>query len=61
MVIRSYLSNLSNIFIKIKKSIPNPQSYLRTIKKEYKDYYKYIKKNRKKVKNEKRMATLLLL
>lgn len=46
MVIRSYLSNLSNIFIKIKKSIPNSQSYLRTIKKEYKDYYKYIKKSR---------------
>ena len=46
MVIKSYLSNLSNIYIKIKKSIQNPQSYLKSIKEEYKKYYKYIKRSK---------------
>lgn len=41
MVIRSYLSNLSNIFIKIKKNIPNSRKYLAEIKKEYRHYFKY--------------------
>ena len=42
MVIRSYLSNLSNIFIKIKKNIPNSRKYLEEIKEEYRYYFKYV-------------------
>ena len=46
MVIRSYLSNLSNIYIKLKKSsVINPEVYKR-IKMDYKFWYKYIIKSR---------------
>lgn len=41
MVIRSYLSNLSNIYIKIERDIQNSKQILRQIKNEYKKYYKY--------------------
>mgnify|MGYP004448893113 CR=1 FL=1 len=41
IAIRCYLSNLSNIFIKIKKNITNSRKYLVEIKKEYRHYFKY--------------------
>lgn len=42
MVIRSYLSNLSNIFIKVKRYIPDSKEHLKNIKNEYKKCFKYL-------------------